>query len=88
MKMRPKIKPVHPGRILRDEFMAPAGMSQYRLAQATGLSLAQVGSIARGKRGITVETAQRLERTLGVSAQTWVNLQALYDHEKTLASPG
>jgi addiction module HigA family antidote len=75
MTMKRKIKPVHPGRILHDEFMEPAGISQYRLAQATGLSQVQVGNIVRGKRGITAETALRLERALGMSAQTWMNLQ-------------
>ncbi len=73
--MKRKIKPVHPGRILREEFMEPARISQYRLAQATGLSQVQVGNIIRGKRSITAETALRLERALGMSAQTWMNLQ-------------
>src|SRR5436853_26980 len=77
-----KIKPVHPGRILREEFMEPAGVSRYRLAQATGLSQVQVGNIIRGKRSISAETALRLERALGMSAQTWMNLQILYDLEK------
>jgi len=64
--MKRKIKPVHPGRILHDEFMEPAGISQYRLAQAAGLSQVQVGNIIRGRRGITAETALRLERALGM----------------------
>src|SRR6185503_16803646 len=83
-----KIKPVQPGRILHEEFMEPAGISQYRLAQATGLSQVQVGNIVRGKRGISAETALRLERALGMSAQTWLNLQNLYDLEKTAAESG
>ncbi len=86
--MKRKIKPVHPGRILRDEFMEPAGISQYRLAQATGLSQVQVGNIIRGKRGISAETALRLERALGMSAQTWMNLQTLYELEKATAEAG
>jgi addiction module HigA family antidote len=86
--MKRKIKPVHPGRILHDEFMAPAGISQYRLAQATGLSQVQVGNIIRGKRGITAETALRLERALGMSAQTWMNLQTLYELEKATVEAG
>jgi antitoxin HigA-1 len=88
MTMKRKIKPVHPGRILREEFMEPAGISQYRLAQATGLSQMQVGNIVRGRRGISAETALRLERALGMSAQTWMNLQALYDLEKAAAESG
>jgi addiction module HigA family antidote len=82
------IKPVHLGRILREEFMEPAGISQYRLAQATGLSQMQVGNIIRGKRGISAETALRLERALGMSAQTWMNLQILYDLEKATLESG
>jgi addiction module HigA family antidote len=87
MKKR-KIKPVHPGRILREEFMQPAGISQYRLAQASGLSQVQIGNIIRGKRGISAETALRLERTLGMSAQTWMNLQTLYELEKAMSESG
>jgi len=87
MKSR-KIKPVHPGRILREEFMEPSGVSQYRLAQASGLSQVQIGNIIRGKRGISAETALRLERALGLSAQTWMNLQVLYELEKAMIESG
>lgn len=83
-----RVKLVHPGRILRDEFMEPAGISQYRLAQAAGLSQVQVGNIIRGRRGITAETALRLERALGMSAQTWMNLQTLYELEKATLEAG
>ncbi len=86
--MKRTIKPVHPGRILRDEFMEPAGISQYRLAQAAGLSQVQVGNIIRGRRGISAETALRLERALGTSAQTWMNLQTLYELEKATLEAG
>jgi addiction module HigA family antidote len=86
--MKRKMKPVHPGRILHDEFMVPAGISQYRLAQAMGLSQVQIGNIVRGRRGITAETALRLERALGMSAQTWMNLQTLYDLETALVQAG
>jgi antitoxin HigA-1 len=86
--MKRKIKLVHPGRVLREEFMEPARISQYRLAQATGLSQFQVGNIICGKRGITAETALRLERALGMSAQTWMNLQTLYELEKASTEAG
>ena len=86
--MKRKMKPVHPGRILHDEFMVPAGISQYRLAQAMGLSQVQIGNIVRGRRGITAETALRLERALGMSAQTWMNLQTLYDLETAFVQAG
>jgi antitoxin HigA-1 len=81
-------KPVHPGRILRQEFLEPAAISQYRLAKATGLTQTLIGGILHGRRGITASTALRLERALGVSAQTWLNLQSLYDLEKTEAEAG
>src|SRR5882762_1983294 len=86
--MKRKTKPVHPGRILREEFLEPARISQYWLAQATGLSQVQVGNIIRGKRGISAETALRLERALGMSAQTWMNLQTLYELEKASVEAG
>lgn len=86
--MARKIKPVHPGRILRQEFLEPAGITQYRLAKATGLSQVQIGNILRGRRGISAETALRLERALGMSAQTWMNLQTLYDLERATLEDG
>ena len=81
-------KPVHPGRILRQEFLEPAGLSQYRLAQATGLSQMLISNILNGKRSITAETALRLEAALGVSAETWLNLQTLYDLESAELTSG
>jgi len=81
-------KPVHPGRILRQEFLQPAAISQYRLAKATGLTQTLISGILRGRRGITAATALRLERALGISAQTWLNLQSLYDLEKAEAKTG
>jgi addiction module HigA family antidote len=86
--MARKIKPVHPGRILKQEFLEPAGITQYRLSKATGLSQVQVGNILRGRRSITAETALRLERALGMSAQTWMNLQTLYDLERAMLEEG
>jgi addiction module HigA family antidote len=83
-----KIKPVHPGRILFEEFMEPADISQYRLANATGLSRVQVRNTVRGKRRISAETALRLECALGMSAQTWMNLQMLHDLEETTLKSG
>ena len=84
---RPK-RPAHPGRILKQEFMEPAGISAYRLAEAAGLSQTLIGGILHGKRGITAETALRLERVLGVSARTWLNLQSLYDLEMAQEESG
>lgn len=73
------IKPVHPGKLLAKEFMRPTGVTQYRLAKDTGLSPIQVSLIVRGKRSITAETALRLGRFFGMSAEFWMNAQAHYD---------
>jgi len=83
--MKRKIKPVHPGRIQRQEFMEPAGISQHRLARNSGLSRVEISGIIAGGWPITAETALRLERALGMSAQTWMSLQALYELEKASA---
>jgi antitoxin HigA-1 len=88
MLKKRKIKPVHPGRVLYDEFLEPAGVSQRRLAQATGLSPTRVGKLVRGARNVTAETALRLEHALGMSAETWMNLQALYDLERASVEAG
>jgi antitoxin HigA-1 len=79
MSRKRNIKPVHPGFLLAEEFMDPSGVTQYRLAKATGLSPIQVSHIVRGKRSITAETAMRLGRFFGMSPEFWMNAQAHYD---------
>ena len=79
MTRKRDIKPVHPGHLLAEEFMRPSKVTQYRLAKDTGLSPIQVSLIVRGKRSITAETALRLGRFFGMSAEFWVNAQAHYD---------
>ena len=73
--------PITPGEILRTEFLEPLEISQYRLAQATGLSQTRIGEIVRGRRRITTETGLRLSRALGTSERFWINIQADYDSE-------
>lgn len=73
------IAPVHPGVLLAEEFMKPSGVTQYRLAKDAGLSPIQVSLIVRGRRAITAETALRLGRFFGMSADFWMNAQAHYD---------
>lgn len=92
MTRKRDIKPVHPGYLLAEEFMRPAKVSQYKLAKDTGLSPIQVSLIVRGKRAITAETAMRLGRYFGMSADFWMNAQAHYDlltaeakHMRTIA---
>lgn len=73
--------PVHPGEILREEFLVPLGISAYRLAQATGLSATHIGQILAGKRAITPAAGLRLSKALGLSERYWLNAQARYDIE-------
>ena len=76
-----KMAPVHPGEILLEDFMKPLGISQYRLAKATRVYPRRINEIVQGKRSITADTALRLVRFFGTSAEVWMNLQARYDLE-------
>jgi addiction module HigA family antidote len=75
------MSPVHPGEILLEDFMKPLGISQYRLAKAMHVYPRKINEIVQGKRAITADTALRLARFFGTSAEVWMNLQALYDLE-------
>lgn len=70
---------IHPGEILREEFMKPLGLTSYRLAKELHLPIPRVNEIVREKRSVTADTALRLARYFGTSAQVWMNLQAEYD---------
>ena len=70
---------IHPGEILRTEFMEPLGLSAYALAKALRISAPRVNDLVRGKRGITADTALRLSRYFGNSAQFWIGLQSGHD---------
>lgn len=74
-----KLAPVHPGEILLEEFLKPLGISQYRLAKDTGVPPRRINEIVRGSRAISANTALRLARYFGTTAQFWMNLQAHYD---------
>lgn len=73
------MRPVHPGEILREEFMAPLGLSANALARALHVTPARINDIARERRGITADTALRLARYFGGDAQSWLNLQTAFD---------
>jgi addiction module HigA family antidote len=73
------IKPPHPGETIKEDYLAPLGMSVNRLAKALGMGTARLNEIVLGKRGITADTALRLARCFGTSAEFWLNLQTLYD---------
>jgi len=73
------MRPIHPGEILREEYLVPLGLSANALARALGVTTARVNDIVRERRGITGETALRLARYFGTDAQSWLNLQAAYE---------
>ena len=70
---------IHPGEILLTEFMEPLGLTAYRLAKDLQISAPRVNDLVRGKRGITADTALRLSRYFGNSAQFWIGLQSGHD---------
>jgi antitoxin HigA-1 len=74
-----KLPPIHPGEILREEFMKPHGLSQNALARALNVPPRRVNEIVLEKRGITADTALRLARYFGTTAELWTGLQADYD---------
>jgi addiction module HigA family antidote len=76
-----KQPPLHPGEILREEFLAPLGISQYRLAKDTSVPPRRINEIVRGSRAISADTALRLARHFGTSERFWLNLQTRYDLE-------
>lgn len=75
--------PVHPGEVLREDFLKPLGMSQYALAKALGVSQVRISEIVNGKRSISPETALRLSLYFGTTAEFWTGMQATYDLELT-----
>lgn len=77
----PKLKPVTPGELLREEFLVPMGVSQYRLAKEIGVPAQRISEIVAGKRSITADTDLRLCRFFGLSNGYWLRAQAAYDTE-------
>ena len=76
-----KLRPVHPGDILRHDFLEPLGISAYRLAKELDVSTPTVAQLVARRRNVSAEMALRLARYFGTSAQVWQNLQAQYDLE-------
>lgn len=75
------LAPVHPGEILVEEFLKPFGITQYRLARDISVPARRINEIVHGQRGISADTALRLARYFGTSAEFWMNLQAHHDLE-------
>ena len=79
--MTGKLKPVHPGEILREEFMVPLGLSMNRVAMDLRVPVTRIADIVNEKRGITADTALRFARYFRNSPTFWMNLQTRYDLE-------
>src|SRR5689334_9200508 len=79
--MMNKLKPVTPGELLREEFLKPMGISQYRLAKEIGVPAQRIGDIVLGNRAVTADTDLRLCRFFGLSNGYWLRAQAAYDTE-------
>lgn len=77
-----KMPPVHPGEVLREDYMSPLGLSQSRLAMDLRIPLQRLHEVLKGKRAVSLDTALRLARYFGTSAEVWLNLQSRYDLEK------
>ena len=73
------MRPVHPGEILREDYLVPLGMSANALAKALNVPAPRINDIVRERRGISADTAMRLARYFGGDARSWLNLQAAYD---------
>ena len=74
--------PITPGEILEEEFLLPMELSQYRVAKDIHVSPRRINEIVKGKRAITADTALRLGRYFGTTAQFWLNLQGSYELER------
>ena len=84
-----KMRPIHPGEILREEFLVPLGLNAHALAMEIKVPAPRINDIVRERRAITPDTALRLARYFGTTAQFWLNLQTSYDlkiTEKTVGS--
>ncbi|HRW11456.1 MAG TPA: HigA family addiction module antitoxin, partial [Caldilineaceae bacterium] len=79
--------PTHPGEMLLEEFLKPLHMTQRELAERIGVSYPRINELIHGKRGMTPDTALRLERFLGMEAQFWLNLQLVWDLYHAMHSP-
>ncbi len=83
-----KIKPIHPGEILLEEFLLPMGITQYKIAKDINVPARRINEIVHGIRSISVDTALRLGRFFNMSPQFWTNLQTHYDLETAMDKLG
>lgn len=73
------MRPVHPGEVLREDFLIPLDMSANALAKALRVPTPRINDVVRERRGVTADTAMRLARYFGGDARSWLNLQTAYD---------
>ena len=83
--MRPAKNPFHPGEILLEEFLVPAGMTQAAFAEKIGWSRSRLSELLHGKRGVTADAAIDLAEALGTSSKLWMNLQSTYDLDRAMS---
>lgn len=81
--MNKKIKNIHPGDVLKEEFLIPMSISVYKLAKETGLSQTRLWQIIRGERSVTAETALKLGKFFSIEPEFWLNLQNYFDLEES-----
>ncbi len=74
-----KMRPIHPGEILREEFLIPMSLNAHALAMALRLPASRINDVVRERRGVSADTALRLARYFGTSAEFWLGLQADFD---------
>jgi antitoxin HigA-1 len=81
--MSKKLAPVHPGEVLREDFLGPMNLSAYRVARACGVPRTRIERLVREETPITADTALRLAKYFGTTAAFWMGMQAQYDLERT-----
>ncbi len=79
--MAKRLPPIHPGEVLREEFLTPLGLTAYALAKACGVPRTRIERLAREETPVTADTALRLSRYFGTTAEFWMGMQAQYDLE-------
>jgi len=77
--MAKRIRPIHPGEVLKEEFLVPFDLSEYRLAKEISVPARRINEVVHGTRGVSADTALRLARYFGTSAELWLNLQSQYE---------
>lgn len=83
-----KLSPIHPGEVLSEDFLAEMNLSQNKLAVSIGVPPRRINEIVHGKRGISADTALRLSRYFGTSAEFWLNLQTRYELDLAIDRSG